>query len=435
MSQGFSLEPKSVIEQFNYVSNIKDYVQNVLLFIPLGVGLAMLNQNRLNYSKILILSLAVGSIVSTTVELTQLWLPSRVSNLSDIVCNSVGACWGATIYYCRVSLFKFCLGIVTLDRQKLSLASLSTAIAGYCSLVFVALCILSLNSNLSNWDDDYYLALGNEVTGDRPWSGYISQVYLSDRALNQSEVAAIFSPQNVLPKYPNLLFSIEAFQKPNHQKLTQLTRNRLSLLQTNQKDTHNSKPKANLKVNERGIYVNEERWLKSNYPAKLINQKIRESNEFSLFLKFAAAKINQAGPARIFTLSNSIYAHNLLVGQEGQDLILRLRTPITGDAPTQPELVIPRIFNSNEERVILITFAQKKLTFYLKYPQQKYSYKFNYANSFISYLPFEIANYRVDLTASNTLKYQLVFYSTISIPLIVLVLVLAYYLWFSYLTY
>ena len=51
-------------------------------------------------------------------------------------------------------------------------------------------------TSLNSWDRNFHLVLGNEGTGDRPWQGYISQVYISDRAISQSEVKQILSNDN-----------------------------------------------------------------------------------------------------------------------------------------------------------------------------------------------------------------------------------------------
>jgi hypothetical protein len=50
-----------------------------------------------------------------------------------------------------------------------------------------------INGALSNWDATYRLALGNELTGDRPWLGEYHLVALYDRALSAEEVAQNFA--------------------------------------------------------------------------------------------------------------------------------------------------------------------------------------------------------------------------------------------------
>jgi hypothetical protein len=50
----------------------------------------------------------------------------------------------------------------------------------------------TLGGDLSNWDESYRLALGNELTGDRPWLGELHLVAIYDRALSQAEVSQNF---------------------------------------------------------------------------------------------------------------------------------------------------------------------------------------------------------------------------------------------------
>ena len=50
-----------------------------------------------------------------------------------------------------------------------------------------------MQTTLSTWDKSFSLILGNEGTGDRPWEGIISEVYITDRALSKDEIAQAYS--------------------------------------------------------------------------------------------------------------------------------------------------------------------------------------------------------------------------------------------------
>lgn len=50
--------------------------------------------------------------------------------------------------------------------------------------------------DLSNWDENFRLGLGNELTGDRPWDGSFHFVALYSRALGDAEVARNFETQS-----------------------------------------------------------------------------------------------------------------------------------------------------------------------------------------------------------------------------------------------
>jgi hypothetical protein len=49
-----------------------------------------------------------------------------------------------------------------------------------------------VGGDFSNWDEGFRLALGNELTGDRPWLGELHLVAIYDRALSQAEVSQNF---------------------------------------------------------------------------------------------------------------------------------------------------------------------------------------------------------------------------------------------------
>lgn len=63
----------------------------------------------------------------------------------------------------------------------------------------------------------------------------------------------------------------------------------------------------------------------------------KQSGELSIEAVLLAAEGKQSGPARIISFSSDPYRRNFTLGQEADDLILRLRTPRTGDNGTNPE--------------------------------------------------------------------------------------------------
>ena len=407
------LSVKSILESFKYSSSIKDYTQNILLFIPLGISVAVIATHRKLGNWSIFISCSIAVAVSTTVELTQLFLPVRVSNLTDIICNSLGGLVGATLYYWRKDLIDFAIGVV-IDRRRLSLKSLSVAIFSYCTIVTMAIWILLVNANLSNWDEDYYLIIGNETTDDLPWNGYLNSLYISDRSLERSQAAiALDNPDRFFSRSDDLIISLNTGDDPSLQNSEHLDLFWYNALST-------SKPTIGDRVVEGSrILLNKQHWLKTSQPASFINRRLKNSSEFTLFLNLATNDLTLGGPGRIISLSNGRYIQNLLIGQIRQDLIFRLRTPITGNLPLQPKFVLPNFFNDYSDRQILITFAKRKLTFYTDRVEQ-YSFVFNPSVSFYSYLPWNISNWTVNLKKPNTAQYQQFFYFIIVVPLILL---------------
>ena len=183
------------------------------------------------------------------------------------------------------------------------------------------------------------------------------------------------------------------------------------------------------------VLFSKKRWLKTENPAVLLNSKLKDTSEFSLSLVLATNNINQVGPARIISISDGIYAQNMIIGQEKTGLSFRIRTPITGNNANQPEFIIPNIFGDLNFHQIIITFSEKILRFYIDNPDNQYFFEFTPTTSFLIYFPWQKQPWIINLQNFDILKYQLLFYIIIFVPLGVLIIMLVYYLLFKYLLF
>ncbi len=78
-----------------------------------------------------------------------------------------------------------------------------------------------------------------------------------------------------------------------------------------------------------------------------------EDSAVEIELEFAASSSLQSGPARIFSISKDKSSRNLTFGQEGSDLIIRVRRP-SSTFNGVPPYVIPGVFeNGGWHRVVL----------------------------------------------------------------------------------
>ncbi|NIO16032.1 MAG: hypothetical protein GTN70_03375 [Deltaproteobacteria bacterium] len=93
---------KSILETSGVKTRFlnKDVKINILGFIPLGfILLAYLSRStRLPASTLWILAILSGTGLSLAIELLQVYLPMRVSSLTDLICNSIGTVIGVIIY-------------------------------------------------------------------------------------------------------------------------------------------------------------------------------------------------------------------------------------------------------------------------------------------------------------------------------------------------
>jgi hypothetical protein len=71
---------------------LAEVIQNLLLFIPLGMALAWNGMRPLR-------AIAIGAGLSFTVEFIQQWLPSRDPSVGDIICNTASTAIGAALVW------------------------------------------------------------------------------------------------------------------------------------------------------------------------------------------------------------------------------------------------------------------------------------------------------------------------------------------------
>ncbi|MGH8135519.1 MAG: VanZ family protein [Steroidobacteraceae bacterium] len=90
--------PFELLRQLSFARTTRsDLAANVLLYLPLGASLAWLLATRLGGLLAVVAAIAIGALLSFTIELAQLYETRRVASLTDVACNSIGAVAGAFI--------------------------------------------------------------------------------------------------------------------------------------------------------------------------------------------------------------------------------------------------------------------------------------------------------------------------------------------------
>lgn len=85
-----------------------------------------------------------------------------------------------------------------------------------------------------------------------------------------------------------------------------------------------------------------------------------EASSLNVELTVRPAHTKQYGPARIFTISKDILKRNLTIGQEGSDLILRVRSPAT-NLNGVPPYQVKNVFSTPGTRHISLRIGQGSL--------------------------------------------------------------------------
>jgi hypothetical protein len=89
----------------------------------------------------------------------------------------------------------------------------------------------------------------------------------------------------------------------------------------------------------------------------------RRSNQLSIETVLSAANTDQFGPARIVSFSVDPYHRNFTLGQDRDQLVLRLRTPRTGDNGMRPETKLCRI-DAGRWKHVVVTYRDGELVCY-----------------------------------------------------------------------
>lgn len=89
----------------------------------------------------------------------------------------------------------------------------------------------------------------------------------------------------------------------------------------------------------------------------------KKTNRLTLEVTLVPGRQNQSGPARIVTFSSSPISRNFTLGQEGSQLVFRLRTPQTGENGVNPQLSLCTIEAGRPLHVVL-TYASGQLIAY-----------------------------------------------------------------------
>ncbi|WAL62591.1 VanZ family protein [Thermocoleostomius sinensis] len=382
------LAPIEAFAYFNRSGNLIDQIGNIGLFVPFGYGITGLirQQGRSRWVAFIIAAILSTSL-SMLVELLQFFLPKRTPTVTDLIANSLGGSTGATLWFTAEKAVDRVPNLLGCLRTKLALKILSVAFLGYVLLTAGLAMMLQSQTHLNNWDDSFPLVLGNETTGDRPWQGQLAAISLYDAALSETEVAALLS---------------------NHALFTS--------------------PLVSYQLKAPGIYTDQTGkfpdlfWSANavSFPppgafATLI-RSIQQSSQLTLLAIVATHHASQTGPARIISISNGTLLRNLTLGQQGHDLAIRLRTPITGENAKYPELLVPNFFLDQVPHRVVMTYRYSRLVCYIDRVQKAYSIDLSPEVIFFRYLlPF--SEWSVRLSPAELWAYKISYYSLIFIPL------------------
>ncbi len=340
-----------------------DVCRNVLFFLPLGFGLGycLLGRSRNldgaqttpSFSAVSRQLLAVSFCLSAGVELLQLFEPSRHTSFFDLLCNTTGGVLGGWLLFYRRQWW-----------QALSFPPVRAALT--LGLLLFLLYAPHRSTSLQSWNETYRLAVGNEVSGNRPWRGTMSGFSLFDRAASKQEIESFFGGTSIRGAIASYEFGESAAGEDGGVVRSPQSAPALSW---KSRKTNNRKA-ANRKFTEEqdlNVPISPKRWLVTDTAPAGLTSALKQNNAFTLTTQVASAKVKQFGPATIISLSQDTSNRNFTLGQSGTGLVFRLATTWTGQNGTWPEFVVPDVFLSDDlaSRNLVITYQNPLLTLYV----------------------------------------------------------------------
>ena len=316
-----------------------DSMMNLALFLPLGFGAGQLIRKlKPTGSSPLVAAVGAGFLLSYSIEVLQTFLETRFPSLIDVLANTAGSL----------------IGLLCFESLVVRSFHPNHWFMGYFSAVLVVAIPLQRSTTFSNWDTGFALLLGNEKSGDRPWNGRIQSLWIADKALSERQRQQALKTGNpdttILPR----LLGWYSFQEGSPVRFEDRSRQLPDLVW---KGVSQNLGAARLEAS-----VNSTRHLESDGPAFRLSQGLLKSSQLTLCATVASDLKEQYGTARIVTLSGGTNRRNFTLAQDGDTLVFRLRTPLTGENGTPPELRSRATFSTTDFETHLIIYDGETLS-------------------------------------------------------------------------
>jgi glycopeptide antibiotics resistance protein len=348
----FEFRAISVREYFHsfryFPSSFRDVPENIVLFAPFGYCVAALLSRSTTGLGVLILRTSYAAFaVTLLVESLQIFLPTRVSNVSDLLANTLGAVVGG-------SAFRFFLARAFWKQQFAhglpARVAIAIAIFFFC-VATLFLVFLNWGMHPRKWDPSYKLACGNELTGDRPWQGSLWDVLVLDEAVRPFEASQIIAGTVPLSLTNAVLAS---YSLDGAAPFLDSAKKSPALVPAAQ---HPSIGNDHVELGG-GI------WLLSKAGMAAVSSRVNLTKEFTVAFTVAISDPAQSGPARIVTVSETTDRRNFTIGQEGSDLVLRWRSPLQGENGSSAQARFHAVFEDSRVQRLVLTLSRADVCLY-----------------------------------------------------------------------
>ena len=394
-------------------SSFLDFARNIVLFLPVGFALAaLLDQRGWSRRRILTAVFLSGFLLTLTVESLQQFLTLRQPSVGDLVSNTLGALAGLGVYRLwqnRKQLAVTLKEAVTVPRNLLA------AMAVYVFLLLAMAFGLSASVRLYDWESDYGMLIGNEPQGNRPWLGSVRDLQIFDKAMPPELARKLLeSPdlvwqdgENLLAYYPLVGDGVQA----------DLTGRNPAMIW---------KSATVFDPDEDSSQGEEYKWLESETSVRSLSEQLLRASQLSVRLSAATADLEQVGPARMVTISESPLLRNLTIGQQEEALAVRFRSWMTGKNGTYPQIMFPGLFTDLESLDLVLTYDGLTMTLFDSRSASEQTVEMVPGIVFFERYIYPVVDggsrfVRVRAGAVTNWSYRLLFYTIVLFPFGVLV--------------
>lgn len=372
-----------------------DLLLNVLLFMPFGFGLAAkLHERGKSKASTLLPALLCGAFLSYVIEFLQIYIPGRDSGWTDVGTNSSGSFLGALVFLLFGALL-----LPPLSSMERTFGSWMAGRHGviicliYFGLWFAFSASLQKESRPSNWSPNARLLLGYSAAerSASGWTGQILRLQLWDHALaNRSALHITSSPSDGSPDQAPLAdfdFSgVAPFQDQRH------TLPDLSWASSSDIPD--------------GAVFDSTSWLASPTPISALINDLHGTHQFALRLVCRPASTPPASmPVLLVTPGPGL--SDLLLQQEGPDLIFWFRTPLS-ISRSRMSWDIPDVFSAGQSRDILFSYDGANLSLFIDGRERGDGYDLG--------PPAALARTIRNIKAVELPGYRFIFYAVIFFP-------------------
>lgn len=347
---------QGIVEPFAIEGMLKHLAAVAVLGCVLSVALPARSM-----AKHLAWTIGVLLVLSVLIEIVQAGIPRRHCRAGDVLIHTgagvVG--WAGAMLLLRATRFR---DAALRAARPLWLTLLITGVLASVAVVTAA---GSYGSSLANWNHDYPLVLGNEHTGDRPWAGRLHGTAMYPLPLDPQQVASIASESSMGPG------SIERRRELGALLVLTFDEGSGSVI----RDVANGLNSPELRITPEtaghwlvdgaGFELNGSGQISTTERTDRLNRAIQDANAFSVEVVCEPDNLTQLGPARIVSLSKNVSYRNMTLGQNGSDLVFRVRTPLNGRNGARLPGIWSNVFINNEPQHIVVTYDGEMMRAYI----------------------------------------------------------------------